>query len=791
MSRERFRTDPERVVLGVRPGVTPNGKPPVRIFLGTEDAQHRAERVFFYSIEKHRDPARAYEVHLMKNLAGFARKGWRTGFTNYRFAIPDLAGHTGRAIYNDVDQIYLADPALLFDLEMGEHGYLAISPKDTSVMLIDCARMARLWNRQSAASAGKARLTNEPAATPGLWGPIDPGWNARDVEYREGESKVLHYTALHQQPWQPFPKEYSYHPNPLAYLWHELEREADAKSYQVFTRDASSAAFSEALAAAADARATRGAPVRLSSTAVEMIAERRPESVLLVRAGAAAAPPELHALLKGARRAVLDLADAGAAWPGERFDAVVAPGLLDDVPSEDVPWLLDELFGHAGNWIYLAATAESAPSRAEDGGDAHCGRRTAGWWRTRVAEAAARHPGISWHVDVAEPDALEASASFQRRHLARSAQPRVWALIDERAPEAEQVLRLAGALGWPFDVKRLSFNPLFAFPNLLLGDSLASIDRQASSPLQPPWPDLVIGWGRRSVPVARWIRRQSGGRARLVQLGRPRAPFGAIDLIVTTPQYRLPARPNVLHTTAPLAAPGPEALEKARAAWRGRLDHLPRPFTTLLVAPPIRPYVLDPEGADRLGRDLCTQSRHKNGSLLVAIEPGVAAEVSETLCAAIDCPHHVFAVDAGGTENGRIAALALADTVVLAGQSAHAMAVACTAGKPVAVYPLPTWRERLPGLAVLRQVLPRQFRLTYRGTPFQQTLFGRLADRLVELGLVAGPRDVDGVRRALEARGLALRLGEERPISPPRPLDDLEVAVARVRRLMSELTYAT
>ena len=32
-----------------------SGKPPVQIFLGTQDEQGRAERVFFYSIERVRD----------------------------------------------------------------------------------------------------------------------------------------------------------------------------------------------------------------------------------------------------------------------------------------------------------------------------------------------------------------------------------------------------------------------------------------------------------------------------------------------------------------------------------------------------------------------------------------------------------------------------------------------------------------------------------------------------------------------------------------------------------------
>ena len=113
-----FRDAPEVVRFDPEPGVTPSEKPPVRIFLGTEPLQARAERVFLWSVKAVRDPARAYEIHLMKDLAGYSRDGWTTGFTNYRYAIPALGGEHGRGVYNDVDQIYLADPAPMFDLDM-------------------------------------------------------------------------------------------------------------------------------------------------------------------------------------------------------------------------------------------------------------------------------------------------------------------------------------------------------------------------------------------------------------------------------------------------------------------------------------------------------------------------------------------------------------------------------------------------------------------------------------------------------------------------------------------------
>ena len=200
---------------------------PVRIFLGSETAQYRAERVFIYSVEKLRNPQRRYEIYLMKDLPGFDTRKWRTNFTLYRFAIPEFANFSGRAIYNDVDQIYLADPALLFDADMAGSGYMSVAHNDTSVMLIDCAKMGDYWNLASATTGTKKSLHEAVQQLANGWRACDKGWNTRDCEHPLDEIKCLHYTALHTQPWQPTPEHYSYHYHPLAYLWQQLEDELE------------------------------------------------------------------------------------------------------------------------------------------------------------------------------------------------------------------------------------------------------------------------------------------------------------------------------------------------------------------------------------------------------------------------------------------------------------------------------------------------------------------------------------------------------------------------------------
>jgi hypothetical protein len=156
------------------PGAAPSDRPVVRIFLGCEPAQARAERVFVWSIVQVRDPSLAYEIHVMKDLAGFDRRMWKTGFTNYRYAIPHFAGGTGRAIYNDVDQIYLADPSELFDTDMGGKGALSITERETSVMLLDCAKLADVWSLAGAQRVASHRHFRTKLTAAGLWGPLEP-----------------------------------------------------------------------------------------------------------------------------------------------------------------------------------------------------------------------------------------------------------------------------------------------------------------------------------------------------------------------------------------------------------------------------------------------------------------------------------------------------------------------------------------------------------------------------------------------------------------------------------------
>ncbi len=143
--------------------------------------------------------------------------------------------------------------------------------------------------------------------------------------------------------------------------------------------------------------------------------------------------------------------------------------------------------------------------------------------------------------------------------------PRVWVLLGEGAGGNAQMIALAEALGWPYETRQLSWNVLNYLPNPIIGARAFTLDRAADA-LRPPWPDLVIAASRRSAPVARWIKKQSGGRTKLVHLLHAQMPLHHFDLVVTLAQFRVPDAPNVLRNTLPLNVVDPARQAEAADA---------------------------------------------------------------------------------------------------------------------------------------------------------------------------------------------------------------------------------
>jgi mitochondrial fission protein ELM1 len=270
----------------------------------------------------------------------------------------------------------------------------------------------------------------------------------------------------------------------------------------------------------------------------------------------------------------------------------------------------------------------------------------------------------------------------------RDTAPRVWAVASYRAGENSQISGLANRLGGEVVTKRLRYNGWAGPLGLVRATSRGGIDSAGSDALVPPWPDILISAGLKNEPVCRWIKATSGGHTRIVFLGRTWARRSVFDLVVTTPQYRLPAEPNVVHNLMTQHGVTPERLAADRSRWEARFAELPRPVLGVLIGGDSGPFVLGRRAARRLARQINRMVDVRGGSAIITTSSRTRLEVAGALEAALSVPAVLHRYRANDPQNPYFGILALADAFVVTSDSVAMLSEAAATGCAVHIFDL-------------------------------------------------------------------------------------------------------
>jgi len=356
--------------------------------------------------------------------------------------------------------------------------------------------------------------------------------------------------------------------------------------------------------------------------------------------------------------------------------------------------------------------------------------------------------------------------------------PRVWLLMGQKAGDNSQVLALAEALGWPFETKRFVYNRFEPLAHAFIGATLAGVDKSKSTPLNAPWPDLVLTAGRRNEPVARWIKQQAAHHhVRVVHVGRPWSKLDHFDLVVTTPQYRLPNLDNIVHNKTPLHRVTLERMNTDAAAWAPRLKHLPKPHIAVILGGSSGPYSFDRHAAKRLAEQANTLAKKCGGSLLVTTSARTSPAAVDVLENNLDVPRFFYKWTKDAPDNPYFAFLGLANQLIVTGDSMSMLTEACFTRKPVYIFDLGEGRSAMRSGAMSSGQRPwREFE--------SSQVRGFLYSQLMRFGPVRLSRDIRIIHQDLVAAKRAAWLGETFPMDHrPPPLDCIDQAVAGVRNL--------
>ena len=270
-----------------------------------------------------------------------------------------------------------------------------------------------------------------------------------------------------------------------------------------------------------------------------------------------------------------------------------------------------------------------------------------------------------------------------------------WVVTEGKAGMENQCLALARAVGLtPADkiaVKRIAARqPWRSLPPRFWWHALEALRApDGHFPLAPPWPDLLIACGRQSVAPAIAVKRASSGRCFIVELQNPYVRLDRFDLVVAPAHDRLSGE-NLVTTMGALHGITPGVLEEAAKDFTADLAHLPRPLIAVLIGGPNRVYRFADGAARDIADKLTKIAREHGAGLAITTSRRTPGEITMTIRdAAADLPAIFW--EPNGEQGGRnpyLGFLALADAIVVTGDSVNMVSEAAGTGKPVYVIDL-------------------------------------------------------------------------------------------------------
>lgn len=356
--------------------------------------------------------------------------------------------------------------------------------------------------------------------------------------------------------------------------------------------------------------------------------------------------------------------------------------------------------------------------------------------------------------------------------------PRIWALLDDRPGHTTQTLGLARALNLPIEEKHLSFNILNRLPTPFLKASMRTLKKSSSSPLEAPYPDLVIGMGRRIAPVAKKIKKNSKGRTRVVLLGRKAASSPAdIDMAIGCAHFDLYPHPRLRELIIP-----PTQVTAAAMAHHRSLENpigdLAPPRVVWLLGGPTAQHSMDETFSRRMIGDIVAASAKAGGSLAIVTSRRTPATIINLVKA--EAPRaHLHEWRAQAKTNPYLTYLAHADFLVVTGESESMLAEAVATGHPLTIYPLPA---KAPGLKL-------KFARILRRTASAKGLFARLCASLLRAGWITPPRDLAILHRRITEGGMGALFDGAINRAPPLKNHEIDDLAREISDLLNRVTH--
>lgn len=266
----------------------------------------------------------------------------------------------------------------------------------------------------------------------------------------------------------------------------------------------------------------------------------------------------------------------------------------------------------------------------------------------------------------------------------------IWSLMDDRRGSVSQAQGILNALDdkkYNKVEKKIVYTKFSGLPNWVRRRSLLGITAESKALIRPPFPDFVISVSRRTVPVARYIKKHSP-QTKIIQLMHPgNTGLSDFDMVIV-PEHDKNKKyaANIHYIVGCPHRITPQFLDEARIKWQPVFAALPKPLTAVIIGGSIKGKPFPLEDVEKLCAEVKKLKTKIGGSILITTSRRTGAQAEKIIKEELaDIPQYNY-YWGDSRENPYSGFLACADNIVITADSVSMCCEATGTGRPIYLF---------------------------------------------------------------------------------------------------------
>ena len=208
------------------------------------------------------------------------------------------------------------------------------------------------------------------------------------------------------------------------------------------------------------------------------------------------------------------------------------------------------------------------------------------------------------------------------------------------------------------------------------------------------YPNLAIGVGFNVTETLVKLKEQSNGKTKIAIILDPLSQYDKFDFIIlpSYEPYKIQGQ-NVIRTTGLINFVNKNYINLQKAEYEAhekykflRNKRLKPPYLTVIIGGRHTGGNISEDDAKELAKHINKIVSKNKGTALITTSHRTELVVSEVLESNLDVPYFLYDYKLRQSENPYGVFLALADEIIVTGESVRMMSEACSTGKPVRIY---------------------------------------------------------------------------------------------------------